>query len=607
MSLSLLQAVSQSSALAQSASVNQKQSNSSIAVDHDQFSRNLEAARNRIDQKRSAASERNAQQDNASHSETVRGERRVRNASQDHAAREADASSRNDNNARSNENKKLSQSSASENTSAKASAENTSDVQEDESVDSSSTVVALQQVIVQQETDPVVLSDALALIGINITPEQIQDYINGQPIPDDVGQALEAIDIGKFADALSGLPAKPSTETLAQAISSLVATTVDTPSEEIETGNLTGDAESKASLTIASGLVGGEGDDEVKGAQTFDFITRAEQVKQQPKIIERDLASLQDLAANTQDVPVADGVKVEIESALQKVVPLNAQAAVAVKASVEKAVNSAEQNIATIATPEVVDQQTSAGVQSVDAANLDTVEIPLGGIAQKVASADTGATVASDGTDAAPTVSQGGQGLGKNAELELPAGQQHKQEALDTAPVVVARGEGVETVRTSDGNLITRAVPLQSGQGNAADQVKVSIQHAVQQGVDKIQVHLNPPALGRVDVKLTMSPEGHVSHISIVASSQEALDALRQDARDLARALQDAGIKAEAGNMQFDLRGQSKEGQQFGWNNSGGKAGYGDDDVSGDDMLKAVPLSNGGYLLSSDKVLDIQV
>jgi flagellar hook-length control protein FliK len=89
------------------------------------------------------------------------------------------------------------------------------------------------------------------------------------------------------------------------------------------------------------------------------------------------------------------------------------------------------------------------------------------------------------------------------------------------------------------------------------DQVSVHITKALRDGTDRIDIQLKPASLGRVDVRLELSPDGRV-HASITAESRHAFDLLRGDARDLERALQDAGFKADSGSLSFNLRGQDE-------------------------------------------------
>jgi flagellar hook-length control protein FliK len=92
------------------------------------------------------------------------------------------------------------------------------------------------------------------------------------------------------------------------------------------------------------------------------------------------------------------------------------------------------------------------------------------------------------------------------------------------------------------------------------DQVHVGVRHAIRDGVDRITIQLNPHELGRVEVKMDIVADG-MSQISFLVDKQETFDLLQRDARTLERMLQDAGVRADAGSMEFNLRqdGQSKE------------------------------------------------
>lgn len=93
-----------------------------------------------------------------------------------------------------------------------------------------------------------------------------------------------------------------------------------------------------------------------------------------------------------------------------------------------------------------------------------------------------------------------------------------------------------------------------------ADQVKVGVTQAVREGVDRITIQLNPHELGRVEVNLDIVADG-LSYVSFFVEKQETIDLLQRDARSLERMLQEAGIHADAGSMEFNLRqeSQSKE------------------------------------------------
>lgn len=92
-----------------------------------------------------------------------------------------------------------------------------------------------------------------------------------------------------------------------------------------------------------------------------------------------------------------------------------------------------------------------------------------------------------------------------------------------------------------------------------SEQVHVAIQRAAEDGMDRITIQLDPVDLGRVEVKMQMNAEGR-TQIAFVVDKPETFDSLSRDARMLERSLQEAGIKADTGSMQFNLR-QQPQGQ----------------------------------------------
>jgi chemotaxis protein MotD len=78
----------------------------------------------------------------------------------------------------------------------------------------------------------------------------------------------------------------------------------------------------------------------------------------------------------------------------------------------------------------------------------------------------------------------------------------------------------------------------------------------VHAGRNHFEIRLDPPELGRIDVRLHFDSNGHVtSHL--VVDRSDTLDLLRRDAADLDRSLQQAGLKTADNGMQFSLRDQS--------------------------------------------------
>ena len=94
----------------------------------------------------------------------------------------------------------------------------------------------------------------------------------------------------------------------------------------------------------------------------------------------------------------------------------------------------------------------------------------------------------------------------------------------------------------------------------------VEIAANVQIGRSRFEIRLDPPELGRIDVRLDVDRQGQVTSHLIVEKAA-TLDLLRRDAQQLERALQDAGLKTSDNGLQFSLRDQQ---QQAGRNDDNG-------------------------------------
>lgn len=88
----------------------------------------------------------------------------------------------------------------------------------------------------------------------------------------------------------------------------------------------------------------------------------------------------------------------------------------------------------------------------------------------------------------------------------------------------------------------------------AAEQVALQISRAANQGVDKLTIQLKPAELGKIKIDLEVGPDNRLIAV-IAADKSETLDLLQRDARQLERALNDAGLKTDSGSLEFNLRG----------------------------------------------------
>jgi hypothetical protein len=91
----------------------------------------------------------------------------------------------------------------------------------------------------------------------------------------------------------------------------------------------------------------------------------------------------------------------------------------------------------------------------------------------------------------------------------------------------------------------------------------LEISARAQTGKNRFEIRLDPPELGRINVRLDVDRDGHVtSHLLV--DRADTLDLLRRDASNLERALQQAGLKTSDNSLQFSLRDQAFSGRDQG-------------------------------------------
>ena len=103
--------------------------------------------------------------------------------------------------------------------------------------------------------------------------------------------------------------------------------------------------------------------------------------------------------------------------------------------------------------------------------------------------------------------------------------------------------------------------------------ISVHISQHVDTGMNRFQLRLDPPELGRVEVRMEISPEGKLSAV-IAVERPETLDLLQRDSRALEKSLADAGLKTDSNSLSFSLKGgrrenQDTDGSRPQWGNSG--------------------------------------
>lgn len=124
-------------------------------------------------------------------------------------------------------------------------------------------------------------------------------------------------------------------------------------------------------------------------------------------------------------------------------------------------------------------------------------------------------------------------------------------------------------------------------------------------GNNRFQIRLDPPELGRVDVRLDVSRDGVVNtHLTVERS--ETLDLLQRDARALERALTNSGLDTKQGSISFSLQDQNLARHQ---QNGDGAAEFANNpatDAADDDGLADENAVSSQYYVSASG-LDIRV
>ena len=188
-------------------------------------------------------------------------------------------------------------------------------------------------------------------------------------------------------------------------------------------------------------------------------------------------------------------------------------------------------------------------------------------------------------TQNAPLVSASIEANGTGRALDMPAsGLPQGTQANGTAATV--------RIGTLPGQSQPTQVP--------AAAIALQMARNLQKGISRFEIRLDPPEMGRIDVRMEIRKDGQVvAHMSV--ERPETLDLLQRDARALQQALNNAGLQADGDSLNFSL----KDGQDDASNRSlaeGRDASGGED--AGDDV-QAMPVYNVN--LAADGGVDIRV
>lgn len=226
---------------------------------------------------------------------------------------------------------------------------------------------------------------------------------------------------------------------------------------------------------------------------------------------------------------------------------------------------NAQQQTATAATaasegaePDILAQLANLGQQqSADVKKIDRSLAPTASFADAVA-AENAETSTPRMTFAQVT---------REAHLQTANAYPASQKAALTATATAPLPSDLDSVETGTEKLLAQhkietfqqqtnhieAAKAQAGQRQVnIPGVAFEIVRQFRAGMQRFEVRLDPPEMGRIDVRMEM--EGNNVTARLVVERAETLDLLQRDARALERALQQAGLNAERANLQFSLK-----------------------------------------------------
>lgn len=115
------------------------------------------------------------------------------------------------------------------------------------------------------------------------------------------------------------------------------------------------------------------------------------------------------------------------------------------------------------------------------------------------------------------------------------------------------------TVATGAQAAMTAVPQAATGQAVPVTALAVEINRQAMNGKTQFDIRLDPPELGRLNVRLEMDASGQ-TRTHMIVERAETLDMLATDARSLERALQQAGLKTEPGSVTFELSQDAADG-----------------------------------------------
>lgn len=151
--------------------------------------------------------------------------------------------------------------------------------------------------------------------------------------------------------------------------------------------------------------------------------------------------------------------------------------------------------------------------------------------------------------------------------------------ALDAGTSATAPVTPGPTIATGAQPTMTAVPQSTAGQAVPVAALAIEINRQAMSGKTQFEIRLDPPELGRLNVRLEVDTNGQ-TRTHMVVERGETLDMLTTDSRSLERALQQAGLKAEPGSVTFELSQDFNEGLAQNGDQSETGENSGNDDAS---------------------------
>ena len=168
--------------------------------------------------------------------------------------------------------------------------------------------------------------------------------------------------------------------------------------------------------------------------------------------------------------------------------------------------------------------------------------------------------------------------------------------------------DGVSLVATPQANPtasvdLTGALPSRGAATDPGAQIAIQISRAISAQTQRFSIKLDPPELGRIDVRLHFARDGAV-RASVAVERPDTLDLLQKDVQSLERALRDAGTDPNRLSLNFSLQGENGGGQSA-QDEKDARSGA-DDKTAGDDN-ETDDRGSDRFRPRADALVDLQV